>query len=314
MKKQFSNIRWLINPFERIAGWQALFLGFAAMALTAVVGKINNIAFDGVLDVHGGASFSFSTSFIMQVVDFSVLFLTMWLAGVYFSKSKIRAIDIAGTMALARTPMLAFVLICFLPIVPDDLFDILRTVIFAFIMTPFLVWMVALMYNAYTVSCHLKGGRAVWSFVGALLVAEIISKFIFILLLSGLFTNMPIFKTSVNHSTENTIVVADSLTIRQKTENVVKFFERGEFEAITGYFDEKMKKALPPNGLKMAWIQINFICGKFEKAGMDGLIETRIDNCDVIEVPFFFKKENRKLRLAFSEDGEIIGLFFLPTN
>ena len=224
-------MKYLFNPFERIAGWQALFLGLVAIGLTAVVGKINNIAFDGVLDIHGGVSFGFLTSFIMQAVDFSVLFLTMWTAGICFSKSKIRVIDVAGTIALARTPMLAVVLICFLPIAPEDPFDILRTVIFAIIMIPLIVWMVALMYNAYTVSCHLKGGRAVWSFVGALLVAEIISKLIFIFLLSGIFTNTPIFNTTGNSSTENTIVVSDSLSIRQKADYVVRFFEQDDFKA-----------------------------------------------------------------------------------
>jgi hypothetical protein len=52
-------MKFFINPFERIAGWQALFLGVVVMTLTAVVGKINLVAFDGVLDVHAGATFSF---------------------------------------------------------------------------------------------------------------------------------------------------------------------------------------------------------------------------------------------------------------
>jgi len=305
--------KFLINPFERIAGWQALFIGMVVMALTAVFGKINHIVFDGVLDVHFGI-LDFSASFSMQAVNFLVLFLTMWLSGVCFSKSKLRAIDVAGTMALARTPMLALGLICFLPVVPQDIFDILRSVIFVVIVIPLTVWMVALMYNAYTVSCHLKGSRAVWSFVGALLVAEAVSKVVFIFLLNGLFANAPIFNPSVKNSAENTIVVADSLTIHQKTENVVKAFEQGNFNSITVYFDETMKKKLPVNGLKMAWIQTNFTCGKFEKADLDGLQETRIDKYDVLEVPFFFAKEKRNLRLTFNEDGEISGLFFLAVN
>jgi len=307
-------MKYLFNPFERIAGWQALFLGVVAMALTAVVGKINLIAFDGVLDIHGGASISFSASFIMQAVDFSVLFLTMWLAGVCFSKSKLRAIDVAGTMALARAPMLALVLICFLPVVPEDLFDILRTVIFVIIIIPFIVWTVTLMYNAYTVSCHLKGSRAVWSFIGALLIAEIISKLIFIFLLSGLFTNTPIFNTSGNNSTENTIVIADSLSIRQKTENVVKFLEQGKFDAITAYFDETLKTKSLTNNVKIAWLHKNMTCGKFEKADLDNLKEIRVDKYDVIDVPLFFAKEKMRLRLSFNDNGEIVGLFFLPVN
>ena len=307
-------IKWFINPFERIAGWQALFTGLAAMALTAVIGQINHVAFDGVLDVHAGATFSLSTSFIMQAVDFLALFLTMWIAGVCFSKTKLRAVDVAGTMALARAPMLLLAVVCFLPVIPASLYDVPRLIIFMLILIPFDIWMIALMYNAYTVSCHLKGTRAVASFIGALLVAEALSKLVIILLLSSLFTNVSIKDTLKSVPTENTVIVADSLTIRQKTENVVKYFEKGDFNAITVYFDKTMKKGLPPGSLKMAWIQTNYTCGKFEKANPDDLKEIRIDKYDVIEVPFFFAKEKRNLRLAFNGDGEISGLFFLPVN
>ena len=302
-------MKLLINPFERIAGWHALFVGFAAMALTAVIGKINNVAFDGVLDIHVGTMFSFVTSFAMQAINFLSMFLTMWLAALCFSKTKLRAIDVAGTMSLARVPMLLPAIVCFLPVAPENLFDIPRVIIFSLVCIPFIVWMIALMYNAYTVSCHLKGVRAVVSFIGALLVAEIVSKIIIIFLLSGSFTNVQ--ANSV--STEN-IVVASSLTIRQKTENVVKAFEQGDFDAITVYFDAKMKKALSPSNLKLAWTQTRMSCGKFEKADMDALKETRIEKHDVIEVPFFFAKEKRNLRLVFNEEGEISGLFFLPVD
>jgi pimeloyl-ACP methyl ester carboxylesterase len=104
----------------------------------------------------------------------------------------------------------------------------------------------------------------------------------------------------------------DSLTIRQKTEKVVKAFEQGDFEAITVYFDETMKKQLPSNTLGMVWVQTNMTYGKLEKADMGGIKEFRIDKYDVIEVPFVFQKENRNFRLVFNEAGEISGLFFLP--
>jgi hypothetical protein len=311
---QFSTImKWLVNPFERIAGWQALFIGLVVMALTAVIGKINHIAFDGVLDVHVGAMFSFPASFAMQAIDFLTLFLIMWIAGLCFSKSKLRAIDVAGTMALARAPMLLLAIVCFLPVIPASPYDIPLVIIFSLIIIPFYIWMIAMMYNAYSVSCHLKGGKAILSFIGALLVAEIVSKLIFIFLSGSLFANVPIRDTFKFDSTKNTVVVADSsLTIRQKTENVVKAFEKGNFDAITVYFDATMKKSLPSGGLKMAWMQNNLTYGKFEKADLGGLNETRIDPYDIIDVPFFFKKKILRLRLTFNKDREISGLFLLP--
>jgi len=310
--------KWVYNPFERIAGGSALILGVVIMALTAIVGKINHVAFDGVLDVHTGASFGFLASFVMQAVDFLALFLTMWIAGVCFSKSRLRVIDIAGTMALSRAPMLLLAVICFLPVIPAGVYDdIPRLIIFGLICIAFAIWMIALMYNAYSVSCNLKGSRAVISFIGALLVAEIIAKLVFFFLLSSLFANSPVAAAETSGTTNsitNVTLIADSLTIRQKTENVVKDFEQNNFDAITVYFDETMKRGLSSEGLKSVWLQLNLTCGKFEKADMDSLKETRIDKYDVIEVPFFFQSNKLNLRLAFNSEGKISGLFFKPIN
>jgi len=310
-----SKWKWIYNPFERIAGWEALMTGVVMMTLTAVAGKFSHVAFDGVLDVHGGATFDLSASFAMQAVDFVVLFLTMWLAGVIFSKTRLRAIDVAGTMALARAPMLPVAFLGFLPVVPASPFDMPRIIIFSFISLPFIIWMIALMYHAYSVSCNLKGTRAILSFIGALAVAEIVSKLIFIFLLSGLFMNSS--PAAVSKSANNpavSVAVTDSLTIRQKTGNTVKYFEQGDFESITLYFDATMKKALSPGGLKMAWVQVNMTYGKFEKADLDSLKETHTDKVDIIEVPFLFPKGKLNLRLAFNSNREISGLFFLPVR
>ena len=305
-------MKWLINPFERIAGWQALFIGLVAMTLTAVIGKVNHIAFDGVLDVKFTEStITLTAFFMMQVINFFALFLTMWLAGVCFSKSKLRVIDIAGTMALARMPMLFFVIVCFLPIVPKDFIDYPRFIVFTIISILFIVWMVALMYNAYSVSCHLKGERAVISFIGAVIVAELISKIIFFTLAGSLFANEPIkniFRTDANE----TVVVTDSLTIQQKTENIVRAFERGDFDIIPAYFDEKMKKLLSPGKLRLVWIQVNLQYGKFKKSDLGNVKESVLDKYDIVKVPFIFQKEVLNLQLAFNKDGRIGGLYFLP--
>jgi hypothetical protein len=47
-------------------------------------------------------------------------------------------------------------------------------------MFPLLCWMVALMYRAFSISCNVKGARAVITFVISLLVAEIVSKLVLV--------------------------------------------------------------------------------------------------------------------------------------
>ena len=39
-----------------------------------------------------------------------------------------------------------------------------------------IVWMVVLMYRAYSLSCNVSGGKAIGVFIAALILAEAISK------------------------------------------------------------------------------------------------------------------------------------------
>ena len=47
-----------------------------------------------------------------------------------------------------------------------------------------LVWMVALMYRAFAVSCNVSGGKAIGVFIGLLTVGEIVSKIAIVVLFS----------------------------------------------------------------------------------------------------------------------------------
>ncbi len=306
-------IKYLINPFEKTAGWQALIIGIVIMSLTAIIGKINHVAFDGALDAHVGATFSFFASFAMQAVDFLVLFLSMWLVGICFSKTKVRAIDVAGTMSLARAPMLLLVVICFLPLIPASLYDIPGALIITIISIILIIWMIALMYNAYSVSCHLKGSRATISFIGALLVAEIVSKLIFFFLLSSLFGNFPVNSASGTGSTGDTAIVNLS-EIRQTAKKVVNALEKNDYDGVVVYFDDNMKKKFPVSSLKMAWSQVIMMSGTFEKADFDHVKEGSIDKYDILFIPLVFTNGKLNLQLTFNKDGTIGGLFFKPAS
>jgi hypothetical protein len=117
-------MKLLFNPFERIAGWKALAIGISFMSLTAIFGKINNIIFCGVLYANIYFPHTFVQAFYTLLINWGVLSLVMWMAGKLFSKTKIRIIDIAGTMALSLAPLLLIVLSGFLPFFPKDILDI----------------------------------------------------------------------------------------------------------------------------------------------------------------------------------------------
>jgi len=51
------------------------------------------------------------------------------------------------------------------------------------------IWMVALMYNGFAVSCNLSGGKALGIFVPAIIVGEVISNLLIYRLLPGFFAS-----------------------------------------------------------------------------------------------------------------------------
>ncbi|MDR2086844.1 MAG: hypothetical protein LBP72_06675 [Dysgonamonadaceae bacterium] len=193
---------YLFQPFSFFAGWTSVITGLFILTVLVVAGFFTHTHFDGVLDVHYGcnempASLSrhLYCVFISRIIAIAVFYIT----AVILSSSKIRLIDIAGTITTAQWPLLFAPLIGFLPgmrfcegsvntlnveaimiFFREHLVGLLFGVLFMLIL---LIWSVFLMYNAYSVSANIKGGKGIASFIAALFVAEIISKIALFLIL-----------------------------------------------------------------------------------------------------------------------------------
>jgi hypothetical protein len=132
-----------------------------------------------------------ATQFKEQFINWAVLVIVFFIAGKTFSRSSIRLIDVAGTIAMARWVLLLAALAGFgvdinvinkmskLP--PQEMVQLIdaRLIITSSTQLLMLVWMIALLYNAICVSCNLKGGKATAIFIVGLAMAEIITKIIF---------------------------------------------------------------------------------------------------------------------------------------
>jgi hypothetical protein len=170
---------WLFNPFRYIAGWTALGWGWSIMLLTGSIAWYSKTHFDAAIDVHVGLSFPFWVSLIEQLADWGFLVICFFIAGRLIAAGRFRFIDIAGTVALARAPYLCCAIIGFIlppfpgikDISPGLILGALAELVFA-------VWMIALLYQAFTISCNVKGGKAIASFVIAVLAAEFLSRFL----------------------------------------------------------------------------------------------------------------------------------------
>jgi len=186
---------WLFNPFKYLAGNKALWLGIVAIAITGMVCLAEKLHMDGVIDIHGPKETPTYFYFTEPVIDWLCLVIPLYIFGRILSVSAIRFIDVAGTGALARYPMFFVVLLTML--MPKQIYDpkylmnaiqtnpalLAQVVMVAFLIIPFVVWTVALMYNAYSISTNLKGQKATWSFVVSILIAEVISKAIIAVLI-----------------------------------------------------------------------------------------------------------------------------------
>jgi len=193
--------QWLFNPFKFLAGLRALLLGLAIILISALVGSLSNTHFDGVLDVHTGLQAPLWVFFAEGLINWICIVVPLFFFGLIVSRSSFRIIDVLGTQALARWPYLITALVMlpdanrrFLVCIMSKLTQSASTPtinyidVFVFAIAMLLtvlmaVWMVALMYRAYCVSCNIKGARAIITFIVSLIGAEVLSKFAILQLL-----------------------------------------------------------------------------------------------------------------------------------
>jgi hypothetical protein len=192
----------LFNPFVYIAGAQALFLGWAAILAAGLLGAVSHTHFDGVLDAHSGAHVPLWVFLSEGMIDWLCLAVVLLIIGRIVSRTSFRSIDVLGTQALARWPTVLVSLVTlpkgfqrfgnylveqFLKTGGKAEFNGTDAAVFCAAVLAMIVltcWFVVLMYKAYSVSCNLRGGKAIGSFIGGLLLAEILSKVALVGLLS----------------------------------------------------------------------------------------------------------------------------------
>jgi hypothetical protein len=199
MKSKVFVANYLFRPFKYIAGGKSLIYGLTVLLLLTVLSYFANVFLDGVISIHFGALnkvYPFTVYLYCVFVPWATVSLIFYLTALLLSKSSIRLVDMAGTLALAKTPVIFAVLFGFVPAThfPDmesvksiDL-QLLMTFlqdnivvfsIMAIILIIVIVWSITLMYNAYSVSGNLKGTKGIVSFIIALTFSEIVSLLLF---------------------------------------------------------------------------------------------------------------------------------------
>ncbi|MCL2304729.1 MAG: hypothetical protein FWC43_05240 [Planctomycetaceae bacterium] len=175
----------LLNPFNRIAGFSALFYGGLGMLLTAMIAAPCGVNFVGSLNIHVARPMPFELIFGLLVLGWLNVSFFFFVAGRFFSKSNIRLIDVGGTLALARLPFLIAAPFGLLPglwnlnvqqQLPAETAISLTIACIVFLLVD--IWVVVLSYNAFAVSTNVKNK---WLFAAVLIASEIAA-----IILSGL--------------------------------------------------------------------------------------------------------------------------------
>jgi len=188
-QSEFWNL--LINPFTRIAGWQAFGAGIAVLALTTYIGFAGNAYFDGIIDMHFVENAVLKEAATVGLISLITLVTVMSIACLFLTKN-FRFIDILGTMTMAKAPYLFLSVISLFVKMPSleqilqdplSLFTSISFILMSLISVPVIIWTISLMYNGLKVSGGIKGLRLNIVFVFAVVLAEILSKIIIFKLL-----------------------------------------------------------------------------------------------------------------------------------
>ncbi|MDF1825548.1 MAG: hypothetical protein P1U68_12955 [Verrucomicrobiales bacterium] len=198
----FSVWSALWNPFRFFAGSTALISGIGIVLATGAIASVSSTHFDGVLDTHVGFPAPLWFFLLEGIVNWISLASCLWLGAVLLrEKRAFRALDLFGTQALARWPFIITALVCLLPGVQTYQKKLLalaksgETVLLppagtptelasfwgaALVMIFVTIWFVALAWKSFRISCDARGGRAIVTFILAIVIAEVISKLLFL--------------------------------------------------------------------------------------------------------------------------------------
>jgi len=193
--------QWLFNPFRFVAGYKAMLLGLGIILISAFLGYLSDTHFDGVLDVHTGMDAPLWFFVAEVIIDWLAIATPLFFFALIVSGSSLRMVDVFGTQALARWPHLITSIVMF----PEanrrfgiylmsrftatggsatlDYADMCVFILAAMVAVLMTVWMVALMYRAYALSCNIKGAKAIITFIVSIIGAEVLSKFLILLIL-----------------------------------------------------------------------------------------------------------------------------------
>ena len=171
MKKQ--DLYVLLNPFERIAGLKALAFGVVGMMVSTLLSYYSGWHYHGLLHFGPAPNPAWWCFAVEHLVVWLVPAILFYIGGLLLSRSRIRPVDVVGTVAFAQIPLIIMNQFNFLPpmhnltkiditMSPVDMMQqpgFLLGIWLSLVAMIFLIWTLVWMFQALKVSCNLKGYR-----------------------------------------------------------------------------------------------------------------------------------------------------------
>lgn len=165
-----NKVKLIVNPFIRIAGGQALIWGFLGLIVSTLLCWISGYHYHGLLHFGPASNPAWWCYLAEHLIVWLIPALLFYLGGLFLSHSRIRVIDVLGTVLFAQLPLLGMNLISLLPAMrmmsqmnmnmsPEEMLAqpyFILAMILTLLGLPFLILTLIWMFNALKVSCNLK--------------------------------------------------------------------------------------------------------------------------------------------------------------
>ena len=110
-----NKVKLIVNPFIRIAGGQALIWGFLGLIVSTLLCWISGYHYHGLLHFGPAPNPAWWCYLAAHLIVWLIPALLFYLGGLFLSHSRIRVIDVLGTVLFAQLPLLGMNLISLLP-------------------------------------------------------------------------------------------------------------------------------------------------------------------------------------------------------
>lgn len=176
------NYNILYNPFTKIAGFSAMLIGVSGIAVTSYLAYLTGTHYNGFSHIDFASDSEFWVYLLENCSHALFLSTFLYLYTLLFTNTKVRIVDIIGTILVSRIPLIITPIIRTIPFFKSFVINSLTMYSLLAIYLISITWTIILLYNAYKVACNLKENKLIFSLLLTMAMAEISTKIILILI------------------------------------------------------------------------------------------------------------------------------------